>query len=223
MNRFNYLRTINQKKVFCIGFNKTGTTSLYQALNDLDYLFGDFSQGERLLGAYSRRDFRKITSYCKYGTAFKDVPFSLPKLFMALDQAYSGSKFILTVRESSEQWYQSITTFHQKVFAKNQRIPTYEDLMRCCYCYEGWAWEYIRECYSTPESDPYNKDLLIKAYENHIDDALFFFKNRSDDLLVLNVADEDSYLKMCKFLCKEPLRETFPWEKKTSEVAVYDR
>ena len=51
------------EKVFCIGFPKTGTTSLEKALKDLGYRLGDQHQGELLVAAYAARNFKAIIDF----------------------------------------------------------------------------------------------------------------------------------------------------------------
>jgi hypothetical protein len=207
----------NTPKVFCIGFNKTGTTSLLHSLKAHGYIFGNFGQGERLIDSYSIRDFGKIVDYCRYGSAVKDVPLSLPQVFIALDQSFPKSKFILTIRDNPDQWYESITRFHSITFGNGTDIPTYNDLINCVYCYRGWAWKYIHECYGTDIDDPYNKSKMIQCYERHLDDVEIYFRNRRNDLLVINVAERTSYHKMCEFLHLDPLSDEFPWRNKTND------
>ncbi len=50
----------------------------------------------------------------------------------ALDQKFPGSKFILTIRNSPEQWYESLTRFHAVLFG-HDRIPTSDDLKAATY------------------------------------------------------------------------------------------
>jgi hypothetical protein len=211
------IQSFGSEKIFCIGFNKTGTTSLLTALEDFGYVFGNLQVGETLLDAYAARDFRPIIDFCQGGNAFKDVPLSLPFTFIPLHQAFPKSKFILTIRDSAEQWYSSITQFHKVMFAAGQRVPTYADLTTCSYCKTGWALKYIQECYNTPASDPYQKDLLVSSYNKHIDDVLFYFRNSPEKLIVINVAEKESYLNLCSFLGRDPLYDAIPWKNKTSE------
>lgn len=44
-------------KVFCIGANKTGTTSLEKALKDLGFKMGDQGAAQGLIESYKRRNF----------------------------------------------------------------------------------------------------------------------------------------------------------------------
>ena len=101
--RFGYVRTegfqfrpFRTSKVFCVGRNKTGTTSLDVALRELGYLMGDQREAEWLIDAYAARDFKPIVEYCRSAEAFQDVPFSYPYTYVVLDQAFPESKFILT-------------------------------------------------------------------------------------------------------------------------------
>lgn len=94
-------------KVFCIGRNKTGTTSMARAVVSLGFKLGKQSRAERLLEDWGKRDFCRIIRYCKSADAFQDIPFSLPDTYQALDEAFPKSKFILTVRNNSEEWYET--------------------------------------------------------------------------------------------------------------------
>ena len=55
----------SRRKLFCIGFNKTGTTSLAAALFSFGLRVGDQAQAELLLDDWARRDFRRIIAYCR--------------------------------------------------------------------------------------------------------------------------------------------------------------
>ncbi len=89
---------------------------------------------------WARRDFRKIIKFCKTADAFQDAPFSYDFTFQAVDNAYPGSKFILTERSNSEEWYESLIRFHTKIVGKN-RLPTPNDLKNFPYRYKGYIWE----------------------------------------------------------------------------------
>src|SRR5204863_7660666 len=97
---------------------------------------------------------------------FQDVPFSFPNTFKHLDKAFPNSKFILTIRDSPEQWYQSITRYHAKIFGKGN-LPSKEDLQKAGNIWKGWIWECNRILYNTPDNDIYNKEILINSYNNY--------------------------------------------------------
>ena len=196
-------------KVFCIGRNKTGTTSLAKALRDLGYIVGDQATAELLIHDYARRNFRPIVEYCRTAEAFQDIPFSLPYTYQALDYAFPGSKFILSIRDDEDEWYTSMTTFHQRRLGI-EGPRTKEHLVNDPYRYKGFLWDVNRIALDTPEEDPVNEEILKEHYRRHNEDVITYFKFRSD-LLVINLREADSYQRFCAFLGVEPLYEEFPW------------
>lgn len=112
----------DKTKIFCIGRNKTGTTSLKKALKDLGYRVGVQSKAELLLADYSKGKWKSLIKYCKTAEVFQDAPFSWPYTWLILHEHFPGAKFILTTRDS-EDWYRSITRFHAKKFAPGKSIP----------------------------------------------------------------------------------------------------
>lgn len=216
-NSINAFRCRNKTKYFCIGRNKTGTTSLEKAFKDLGFIVGKQREAELLSNKYYFNDnFDPIIKYCRTAQVFQDVPFSWPNTYKHLDKAYPGSKFILTVRDNPEQWYNSVTKFHAKLFGKDGNIPTAEDLKKAEYIKKGAVYNVVK-LYNTPDSDPYNKETFIAHYENYNNEVLDYFKNRPDDLLVINISKTDDYKKFVKFINVESPDTKFPWENKTDK------
>lgn len=205
----------SKPKVFCIGLNKTGTTTLEVVLKDIGYKMGDQPTAELLFEDWNLRNFAPIIKYCQTADAFQDMPFSLPYTFMALDRAFKGAKFILTIRDSAEQWYDSLVKFHSKLWSDGNAIPTIEELRNASYRYKGFAYEVNRGLFQTPESDPYHKETLIGYYNTHNDMVLDYFKSRPEKLVVINVSKSSDYTKLCQFLDRPVLKSEFPWENKT--------
>jgi hypothetical protein len=202
-------------KVFCIGYNKTGTTSVRVAFEELGYWVGNQPVAEGFITDWARRDFSRIIDYCNTADAFQDIPFSLPDTYQSLDAAFPGRKFILTVRTNAEMWYRSLTTFHAKVFGGG-KIPTEDDLARANYRFEGWALLAMRAIAAFPEGDPYNKECLIQAYESHNARVQQYFRHRPTDLLTIDVAADVSYQRFCDFLGKPRQGRGFPWEQRST-------
>jgi hypothetical protein len=204
-------------KIFCIGRNKTGTTSLKKAFKDLGYIVGNQHTAEKLLPYYKAGNFQPIIKYCLSAQVFQDVPFSYPETFKYLDKAFPGSKFILTVRDSSEEWYQSVTKFQSKLFGKG-KLPVKEDLQQAKYVWKGWIWECNRILYSTPENDIYNKEALITSYNEYNQSVINYFSKRSDDLIIINLKESNSYQQLMSFLQIDSPFNSFPWENKTESI-----
>jgi hypothetical protein len=186
-------------KVFCIGSGKTGTTSLGAALQSLGFHLGDQSCAELLLEAWAEREFDPIIEYCRTAEAFQDVPFCLDHTYKALDEAYPGSKFILTVRNSTQEWHDSLVRFHTKIIGK-RRLPTPHDMKVFPYRYPGWIWRAHRLIYGIDEATLFDPTIYKASYEAHIAGVLEYFARRPDDLLVLNVGELSAMPRLTAFL-----------------------
>lgn len=192
----------NQTKIFCVGRNKTGTTSIASFFRQNGYKIGNQETAELLINDWHKRDFSQIIEYVKTAEIFQDIPFSLPYTFEALDYAFPNSKFILTVRSTSEEWYNSIITFHAKITSSHSKTPTEDDLLQFKYRrkYLGWLLEMQKLVYNYPTTPLYDQKLYIEHYEQHNASVIKYFKDRPNDLLVLNLNDKDSFKKLCRYI-----------------------
>ena len=169
------------KKVFCIGFHKTGTTSLGVALEYLGYRVCGVSH--ELLPSLRNNDMSEVKSLVNSYDAFKDNPW--PVLFKELDALYPGSKFILTSREENKWINSAVNHF--------QRTPS--DMRLYIY---GKAY---------PVG---NEEIFLARYRKHNEDVIEYFKNRPDDLLILNLGHENPWYALCKYLNKPIPVRPFP-------------
>jgi len=207
----------NKPKIFCIGQNKTGTTSLQKFFQDHGFKVGDQPTAELLMDDYINRNWKPILKYCETAEVFQDVPFSNDYLFILLDYHFPNAKFILTERDSPEQWYNSITKFHAKLFGKDGQVPTKEDLQNATYRYNGFLWKTFYEKYGEVPGNIYNKTHLISIYEERNKQIKHYFKNKSN-FLVVNLSQPDAIQKMADFLQITPKYEEMPWENKTEAI-----
>lgn len=197
-------------KIFCIGFNKTGTTSLEKALTTHGFKLGDQRKGELLLEDWSIRNFESTIKLSYTADAFQDTPFSLPFTYIALDNHFPNAKFILTIRDSSKEWYDSLIRFHLKIWGKDQDILSAEDLKQINYVKKGWAYLANKAIFDTADNDVYNEQKLCEIYERHNADVIDYFKTRPEKLLVLNLKNPNSYKEFCSFLNEKPIFDRFP-------------
>jgi hypothetical protein len=176
-------------KVFCIGFHKTGTTSLELALKKLGY---------RVTGSFGTKDpdiaskvHAMAYAMVDQFDAFEDNPW--PVLYQELDQRYPGSRFVLT-RRPAEGWIQS----QLRDFAST------ETPMR--------RWIYGEDA-GCPAG---NEDIYIARYERHNREVLEYFGDRPEDLLIFDLPKGDGWNKLCPFLGYEIPSEPFPHANKAS-------
>lgn len=205
-------------KVFCIGLTKTGTTSLYHALEQLGYRMGIQHRSERLIKAWLRRDFDPILLFADTADAFQDIPFSLPFTYIHLASKYPDAKFILSLRDDAQQWYES-TVRNAMGMMNPPRIPTIDDMKADDYCYMGW--HYDMHCRSIPGTipNPFDRKALIKFYNHHNYAVRLFFRG-DPRLLVINVASVGSYARMCEFLGKRPVADEFDHLNKSPDYVI---
>jgi hypothetical protein len=110
-------------KVFCVGFQKTGTTSMKQALGMLGYrvasIYGQDDPIDELRRSYAARGLARAREF----DAVQDMPW--PLIFRELDAGFPGARFVLTVRDTAG-WLRSICGHFGKNPAVLQQL-TYGD------------------------------------------------------------------------------------------------
>jgi hypothetical protein len=185
-------------KFFCIGRNKTGTTSLLKSFQDLGFKGGIQWDGEGLLPYWEKKNWQPILEYCGTADVFQDIPFSYDETFIHLEQHFPNAKFILSIRDDANQWYDSLIRFHGKRFGRIP--PTLEDVKKLPYRGNGWIYWSMQKLYKTPLNDPYNKEVLTKHYNDYNQSVLNYFEDKPNKLLVINLDEEGSYQKFCEFI-----------------------
>ena len=132
--------------MFCVGFNKTGTTSIEKVLNDFGYNMANQARAEMLTKeCLDHGDYNRLVRLCHLHDAFQDAPFSFKEVYKVLDREFPNSKFILTIRNSGEEWFSSFLRFQTKAFSPDENQPSIEDLKNSPYGYKGMAYDnYVR-------------------------------------------------------------------------------
>ena len=213
--KLNRILINNKQKIFCVGFNKTGTTSLEMALGNLGFTLGNQGKGELLFSNWRVRNFDEIIKLSKTADVFQDIPFSLPFTFQTMDINFPHAKFILTIRDTPEQWFQSLTTFHSKIINGNSHLPTTAELKNYSYHYSGFIWDILECIFNADEELPYDEKKYIDCYNQHNTAVIEYFKNKPGKLLVLNVSDVNSMQKLYEFLNIQWNGEIMPHLNKT--------
>lgn len=202
------------KKIVVIGFNKTGTTSITSALKELGFLTASQSQSERLLPDIIRGDYSKVIDFMKSGEVFQDIPFSLPNIYKHIYNKYPNAKFILTIRDNSDQWYRSLLNFHSKIWG-NGDIPSEQNLSKEIYHYKGFPLDYLKFTFG---EELYDEAQYKAVYEKHINDVIDFFLDKHENLIIINTSKDSDYFKLCDYLKVNPKRNNFEWKNKTTEI-----
>jgi hypothetical protein len=177
--------------IFNIGFNKSGTTSLTEAMEILGYksihhrhgsdervrkfINRNIESGKRLLEGFEEYEF------------FSD--FGGQKFFKELDKQYPNSKFILTCRDMDD-WLDS----RMRHMIRNRNNPEYTGT---------WLSE--------------DSDVSRYRREQEEIEIFDYFKNRND-LLILKICEGEGWNELCSFLDVEIPEVPFPWRNRKKGV-----
>ena len=168
-------------KVFCVGFQKTGTTSLQYALSKLGYRVGGVFSVKDL----DRREqmFERAMELLPQFDAFADNPWCL--YYREFDAAVPGSKFILTTRDP-EKWYAS-----------------------ACKHF-GERWSQMHEWIYDAPVPVGNKDTWIGRLLSHQEEVRAYFADRPGDYIEFDVSRGDGWQELCRLLDKKVPTTPFP-------------
>lgn len=170
-------------RIFGIGMHKTATSSLHQAFQILgfDSLHWGTGEAPRIWNELKTGD-RSKTLEQFY--ALSDLP--IPLLYQKLDKSYSGSKFVLTVRDEKD-WLQSVERLWDRRYNKTR------------YLWDIYPFtnRIHRELYGQNHFSP---QVFLERYRRHNSEVLQYFKNRPGDLLVMHMNGSTGWKALCDFL-----------------------
>jgi sulfotransferase family protein len=180
-------------KIFGIGLSKTGTTSLAHALEILGFRCADYPNDQRTLQQLSDGDYR--LEVVDRNDAMTDTPAAL--CYQQLDELYPKSRFILTERANTESWLRSIRDHWHHAEEWTLYSPTSGDFIRfmntAVYGLTG-----------------FNNSRFTTVYKRHAQDVREYFKDRPDDLLIIDITEGQGWTEICRFLGRQVPDITFP-------------
>lgn len=172
-------------KVFAIGFQKCGTTTLGVMLANLDcrvagyHPFRDLAARPNL--QWSDLEERALSVMATHDAA-KDTPW--PLLYPFLDREFPGAKFIHVIRDPDTWIKSAVHDFADYPNALHQLV------------------------YGTPFPKG-NEPAWLDRYQRHNAEAAAYFADRPGDYLQLRLEDL-SYDRICPFLGKPVISEPPP-------------
>ncbi len=165
--------TAPRPKVFGIGLNKTGTSTLGDCLISLGYRHTSFSPA--LLEGWAGGRVDDLFAVADRHDSAEDWPW--PLAFRELDGRYPGSRFVLTRRRDAATWLDSLV-------AHAARHP-------------GNRWRFL--AYGVREIRGHEAQLLDR-YECHLATVRAHFADRPDDLLEVCWEEGHAWPELCGFL-----------------------
>ncbi len=181
--------TPKEPRVFGIGLSRTGTTSLAQALG----ILGWTSIHNPIPTRFAEGDF---SLFDREFDAAADI--SVAAFYKELDEAYPGSRFVLTLRDA-ESWLKSVIV-HFANLPKNSTIGARGEVRERVY---GHKWP-------KPEQ-------FLASYKRHITEVAQYFGNRPD-LLVLDTTQGGQWDRLCAFLGEPVPVEPYPHSNPTTPM-----
>jgi hypothetical protein len=169
-----------RRKVFCVGLNKTGTSSLGRAFQMLGLVpIAAPSNRDPAAAGLARAildagDYRPALDYARDFVSFEDRPWNVGEIHRRLDAEFPGSRFVLTVRDKA-RWWSSVRSWLE---LKSQ--------MRSTYLRHLGASELSEEAFRA----------AAERYEAGVREH---FEGRSS-LLVMDLEAGDGWEKLCAFL-----------------------
>jgi len=203
----NTKRSISPKKIFCLSFQRTGTTSVAAFLDWAGYKVTPWSVSR--LNKWGKKWYEKnydkiFESFdFRFHTAFQDSPWFAPNFYEVLLNRFPDAKFIL-MRRNSNDWFQSMLRHSNEKNPGNTKIH--------CHVYRRDE-EYQQYMLDNPnrveDLDSIDnlfditdyRDHYIRIYEDHYNDAVNYFNKKSPgSLFHCNLEDNDKWVRIGKFL-----------------------
>ncbi len=177
------------EKILGVGFHKTGTTSLGDALELLGYKRQGW-KGENSL-MFHKGDIDGLIQLTDEYDAFEDFPW--PLLFREIHARHPQIKFILTHRKSMDVWFESLAQHCDR------KPPSKTDFRRHLYGVEN------------PRDAP---EHVKAVHQAHIDDVRAYASKENIPLLELCPEDGDGWVALCAFLGKKVPKHPYPHSNK---------
>lgn len=189
-------------KVFGIGLPKTGTTSLNSALSQLGFtsLHNPLDLRQQAHEGNYRFDRNDWDALTNFGEHF----------YPQLDEAYPGSKFILTVRDE-EEW---IDSWRRQI--KGTTGDEKEGVISRSNWYRpGAYWLLINKLlYGERNNTTSFRDIRLEifgtyrfskmrcryVYNLHRKNVLSYFEGRENDIAIVNICGGEGWDKVCNLL-----------------------
>lgn len=190
VSRLMLLRPVSHSKVFGIGLPKTGTTTLGYCFKEFGFNHRSFDMD--LAVQIKRNELENVVAEVRKYETFEDWPWFL--IYRELDQRFPNSKFILTLRRDTETYVASLRKHHARQGIKK------EDFVK-----PHW-WDDVFGF--APDQWDYQKSA--QTYERHNREVREYFRDRTNDVLVVCRENGDDWDKLSKLLNEPCPDEPFP-------------
>jgi len=183
-------------KIFGIGFSRTGTTTLSNTLMDMGYKIRHYPRPKSAIELASLKgpsiNSQKPNVQYDGATDIPVIPF-----WKDVDKIAPNSKFIYTVRDK-EEWLNRIEIYFEE--KRNvSHLLRYEEIIRKAVYGDAF----------------FDREKFERTWDRHDSEVKEYFKDRPNDLLILDILGNDKPKKLYDFLGHDnPPTEFGHWNKK---------
>jgi Sulfotransferase domain/N-terminal domain of galactosyltransferase len=174
-------------RIFGIGLHKTATTSLHEAFKILG--FDSLHWGSNKMAFRIWNEMNSLGRSVALEKSYSACDLPIPMVFKQLDKAYPGSKFILTIRDEGD-WLKSVENLW------NPKTNPFYDWDKQPFSHQIHEALYGRR--------DFDAATFLERYRRHNAEVMEYFKDRRDDLLVMNMSNGAGWQELCGFL-KKPI------------------
>ena len=200
--------TAGHGKVFCLGFPKTGTTSLEVALQRLGYNVcrgnGSNNHSNFLMALQVHGDTDEIARIIQHFDAFTDMPWGGTDLYLWLSHRYPKALFLHTFRDP-ERWYRSVLNELEKACGSSGASL---DLAHAAGGYG--ASMIVRRVWGI--ADLINEKDRALQYYNGLNAAVVAHFAGQRNFLSLDLTQNPGWAALCGFLDRPEPKLPFPHE-----------
>ena len=181
-------------RIFGIGMHKTATTSLNAALKILGFDAAHWQDAHWAKAIWEEMMASGRSHTLERHYALSDLPITI--LYEKLDKAYPGSKFILTKR-SEEAWIRSVRNHWD-----HEKNP-----FRSAWSTDPFTHQIHKLVYGQKGFDA---EIMLARYRRHNSEVQEYFKDRSNDLLVMEMDAPAGWPELCTFLTRPIPEKSYP-------------
>ena len=150
---------------------------------------------------------------------FNDTPFSFPNILKKIYEQRPNDVFILTLRSDAEKWARSVINFYELTVQNGLlKLPSYIETQ-----FTDNSKRFLFD-YLIPMTESWNikhtnnlQQSLVEVYENHTQECLNFFENKSN-FFVVEIEKKSELKKLTDWLGVENQDLDFPWINKNPNL-----
>jgi hypothetical protein len=213
-----------KQNLISVGLNKTGTSSLKKDLVDLGYkLYPEELSHQYVFPDVYQNHFHSTFSALdnpRYNL-YQDLPYSIPNMYQNIFSENKNDIYLLTVRNSTEEFVDSFIRYYDKYFQfkdrKNLNQKTryhynhfYVDditLYNLHFAFfQFWGFDNLQNL----------ENKVRDVYNKHVDGCVNFFESRNyKNFRIVNVSQKGELKKLSDWLGLKNERQDFSWENKS--------